>query len=108
MPLFRRLAAALALLSFAAVAFRFVGPRFLSDLFPRVILASLWGGTARRNNGIAPVTTRAPSDDAWFSARWMASPGWNLFFFGLTCALIVWVVRQAHCPAAIDRTRDEG
>lgn len=91
------LAAALVAAFIRAVLFRFVGTSipFLT-FFPAIILASLWGGTR------AGVTASLLS--LVLAPLWM-SPGFekldrlawlNLLFFALTCALIVWLVRQIH------------
>jgi len=91
------LAAALVAAFVRAVLFRFVGSSipFLT-FFPAIILASLWGGTRAGVTAsllslvLAPFWM-APGFEALNRLAWL-----NLLFFGLTCALIVLLVRQIH------------
>jgi len=91
------LAAALAAALVRALLFRFVGTSipFLT-FFPAIILASLWGGTRAGVTASLLSLVLAPF---WMSPGFKALDrvAWlNLLLFGLTCALIVWVVRQIH------------
>jgi len=91
------LAATLVAALMRAILFRFVGTAipFLT-FFPAVILASLWGGTRA---GVAVSLLSLLLAPIWMSSGSEALDrvDWlNLFFFALTCALIVWAVRRAH------------
>ncbi len=90
--------AALAAALGRALLYRLVETRipFLT-FFPAVIVAALWGGSIAGTVAAALSLLVAP---IWmFSGGWteIDKVGWfNVGFFALTSALIIWAVRQAH------------
>ena len=90
--------AALAAALVRAVLYRLVGTGipFLT-FFPAVIAAALWGGSI--GGTVAAVLSILVAPIWMFSGGWneIDSVSWfNVVFFALTCALIIWAVRHAH------------
>ncbi len=80
-----------------AALFPFVGTAipFLT-FFPAVIAAALWGGT---RGGVAASLLSLALSPFWMANSYSALRGVDyltLFFFALTCAIIIWGVRQGH------------
>ncbi len=91
------IAAALIAALTRAVIFRFIGTSIpFITFFPAVIIASLLGGTRAASACAVLSILLAP---LWMrdAAGNLSQVDWvNLFLFALTCALLIWAVRQAY------------